>query len=142
MILISLKMLILLELMVEIECKKCKLFGHATHTCTIVEEPVWIPHRIDQAQQVIDKKDPPISKVTGDVKGDYVEEKWTEVNYSKKTPLTKVTAGGSNKHWSNSFHLLARADGNSYKVGEVQRTSFSAIQKVLEEALEYGIPNP
>ncbi|GLT69887.1 hypothetical protein SLA2020_420000 [Shorea laevis] len=33
-------------LWIPIKCKKCKLFGHASHTCTKVEKAVWIPCRL------------------------------------------------------------------------------------------------
>jgi hypothetical protein len=49
------------------------------------------------------------------------QKSWSEVRSSRRTPTTNAIAKDSNKHWTNSFHLLARADGK-YELGEVRRS--------------------
>jgi hypothetical protein len=63
------------------------------------------------------------------------EPKWNVVRAYRKTPSSKANV--SQKHRSNSFHLLARADGR-YELGEVRGSgTFSSIQRTLETALAY-----
>ena len=32
-----------------VKCKKCKAFGHLTHTSTKIEKQIWLPKRTDLA---------------------------------------------------------------------------------------------
>jgi hypothetical protein len=41
--------------------------------------------------------------------------KWKMDKSLKKTFVSKVSAIGFDKHWSNSFHLLAKADGKGFE---------------------------
>jgi hypothetical protein len=61
------------------------------------------------------------------------EPKWNVVR-AKKTPTSKNTINDSQSHWTNSFHLLARADGN-FKSGVRGSDTFSSLQNVIEFAL-------
>jgi hypothetical protein len=36
---------------IPLKCKKCKTFGHASHTCNRVEKSVWIPKKPDQVSK-------------------------------------------------------------------------------------------
>jgi phage FluMu protein Com len=38
-------------LWLHVKCKKCKTFGHFTHTCTKIEKHVWIPCKSDPVQK-------------------------------------------------------------------------------------------
>jgi hypothetical protein len=61
------------------------------------------------------------------------EPKWNVVR-AKKTHASKNTINDSQSHWTNSFHLLARADGN-FKSGVRGLDTFSSLQNVIEFAL-------
>jgi hypothetical protein len=82
-----------------VKCKKCKTFGHPSHACTKVEKQVWLPKKPEPVQNL--HVDPMVEKVVN-------EPKWNVARASRKTPSSKVNV--SQKHWSNSFHLLVRAD--------------------------------
>ena len=64
------------------------------------------------------------------------KDQWNVVKAAKRTPISKAPVKDSQRHWTNSFHLLARADGR-YESGEVRGSSaFSnSLQKVIENAL-------
>jgi hypothetical protein len=49
------------------------------------------------------------------------KEQWSVVKSTKKTPISKIPAR-ENYHWTNSFHLLTRADGRC-GLGEVRDSS-------------------
>lgn len=62
------------------------------------------------------------------------KDQWTEVRYAKKTLISKPSIRDS-PHWTNSFHLLARAD-DRFESGEVRGSgAISSLQKVIEHAL-------
>jgi hypothetical protein len=46
------------------------------------------------------------------------KDQWTKVRSARKTPIAKHSVRDS-PHWTNSFHLLARADGR-FEAGEVR----------------------
>jgi hypothetical protein len=79
-----------------------------------------------------------ISKGMNEVKitNNEVQKHWTKIWYSKRNLVSKNTTRDSNKHWSNSFQLVARVDGNS-ELGEVRRvgTTTNSLQRVMEKAL-------
>jgi hypothetical protein len=45
-------------------------------------------------------------------------EQWKIIKSARKTPVTKLVVMDSQRNWTNSFHLLARANGR-YGSGEV-----------------------
>jgi hypothetical protein len=107
-----------------VKCKKCKSFGHLSHACSKVDKQVWLPKKPETVQNL---------NVESVVEKAVTEPKWNVVRASRKTPSSKVNV--SQKHWSNSFHLLARADGR-HESGEVRGSgTFSSIQRALETAL-------
>jgi hypothetical protein len=123
---------------IPVKCMKCKSFGHLAHTCTKVEKKLWIPKR---PAPVHPKQDGVgIKKVAGNQVG--IEpsvvnkEQWNVVKSARKTPVSKTLIKENERHWTNSFHLLARADGR-YESGEERGSGphFQSLQKVIEYAL-------
>jgi hypothetical protein len=49
------------------------------------------------------------------------KDKWNEVRSTRKTPISKQIEHDSQGHWTNSFQLLARVDGN-FKPGRVRES--------------------
>jgi hypothetical protein len=95
---------------IPVKCHKCKSFGHLTHTCTKVEKQVWIPKK---SVPVIHTQDDIGAKKGSEMKTDSKivdKEQWNVVKSTKKTPMSRIPVR-ENFHWTNSFHLLARADG-------------------------------
>jgi hypothetical protein len=45
------------------------------------------------------------------------KDQWNEVRFTRKTPISKQTNRDNERHWTNSFYLLARADGNFNQEG-------------------------
>jgi hypothetical protein len=124
---------------IPIRCKNCSLFGHATHTCTKIEKPLWFsrkqepvevprnfPNRVEQVRRHID---PGVSK------GNH----WTVVK-SRKTPKKIVDLDNSH-HWSNSFQLIASAGGQHFDQEAVQRSNLE-LQQELDEMGFAGFPTP
>lgn len=54
--------------------------------------------------------------------------------------MTRNIAEESKKLWTNSFQLLARAEGKKYDDSEVRRSNVS-LQQVLDEAMDYVLPH-
>jgi hypothetical protein len=52
----------------------------------------------------------------------------------KNTPALKNNIKDSKSHWINSFHCLARANGN-IKSGFIELENFSSLQNGVESAL-------
>jgi hypothetical protein len=121
-----------------VKCKKCKAFGHLAHTCTKIEKQIWLPKRTDPAHSK--QVGLEIKKVNEMKKGDMPNavnsEQWKVVRPSRNFSASKLSAKDSQRHWSNSFHLLARTDGR-FESGEVRGSDqFSqSLQKVIEDAL-------
>jgi hypothetical protein len=121
-----------------VKCKMCKAFGHLAHTCTKIEKQIWLPKRTDPAhsKQVGFE----IEKVNEMKKGDMPKavnsEQWKVVRPSRNFSTSKLSAKDSQRHWSNSFHLLARIDGR-FESGEVRGLDqiSQSLQKVIEDAL-------
>jgi hypothetical protein len=96
-----------------IKCKKCRSFGHLSHSCTKMEKQVWIPKKIEQKEfavnngdmvrRVIAVKSATLSVVDTD--------QWKVVRSAKRTLVANNIVKDSQKYLTNSFHLLARADG-------------------------------
>ncbi|XP_059436754.1 uncharacterized protein LOC132169808 [Corylus avellana] len=117
-----------------VKCKKCKLFGHLSHTCTKVEKQVWLPKNTEPVQNlnaglVVEK----VAELKNDGPNLGAEPKWNVVR-AKKTPVSKPTVKDNQSNWTNSFHLLARADGN-FKSGVRGSDTFSSLQNVIESAM-------
>ena len=107
-----------------VKCNKCKSFGHLSHACSKVEKQVWLLKKPEPVQNL---------HVDSVVEKTVTEPKWNVVRASRRTPNSKVNV--SQKHWSNSFHLLARANGR-YESGEVRGSgNFSSIPRALETTL-------
>jgi hypothetical protein len=69
-----------------LKCKKCKSFGHLSHSCTKIEKQVWIPKRVEPVQKnafVVEKVD----KLKNVVPNKEVEPKWNVVRVKKKLIL-------------------------------------------------------
>jgi hypothetical protein len=119
-----------------VKCKKCRSFGHLAHNCTRMEKQVWIPRKNDPVKKVLPKQDKKVAEVQS-VNAPRIagNEKWNEVRSARRTPVSKPT-GRESKHWTNSFHLLARADDN-FETGKARGLgAFSnSLQKVIEHAL-------
>jgi hypothetical protein len=120
-----------------IKCKKCKSFGHLSHTCT---KQVWIPKRSEPVQKDLPNQYGPLAKKATKMKSTapnvVAKDQWNVVKAAKRTPISKAPVKDSQRHWTNSFHLLARADGR-YGSSEVRGSgAFSnSLQKVIENAL-------
>jgi hypothetical protein len=112
-----------------VKCKKCRSFGHLAHNCTRMEKQVWIPRNPVPAQ----KKVAEVQLVNAPRVA--ANEQWTEVRSVRRTPVSKPMVR-ENQHWTNSFHLLARADGK-FESGKARGSgAFSnSLQKVIENAL-------
>lgn len=99
-----------------VQCKTCKSFGHATHACTKVAKQAWVP-RVEPSRREGNRQKVPlvqkaeVKHIEANGKADK-QNQWTLVQSAKKTPMAKAIADDGGKHWSNSFHLLARADGH------------------------------
>jgi hypothetical protein len=63
-------------------------------------------------------------------------EQWKIVKSARKTPVTKPAVMDSQRHWTNSFHLLARAD-DRYESDEMigSDPKPQSLQRVIENAL-------
>ena len=102
-----------------VKCKKCRSFQHLAHNCTRMEKQVWIPRKSDPAQKVFPKQDKKVSEVRLVIAPRVAaNEQWIEVRSTRITPVSKPTIRES-QHSTNSFHLLARADGN-FESGKVK----------------------
>jgi hypothetical protein len=108
------------------------------HTCTKVEKKLWIPKR--PATIYPKQNGVGIKKVADDHVGSEPstvnKEQWNVVKSARKTPVSKTLFRENERHWTNSFHLLARADGR-YESGE-ERGSVphsQSLQKIIEYAL-------
>ncbi|XP_059441719.1 uncharacterized protein LOC132174022 [Corylus avellana] len=117
-----------------VKCKKCKLFGHLSHTCTKVEKQVWLPKNTEPVQNlnagfVVEKA----AELNNGGPNIRAEPKWNVVR-AKKTLVSKSTVKDNQSNWTNSFHLLARADGN-LKSGVRGSDTFSSLQNVIESAM-------
>jgi hypothetical protein len=121
-----------------IKCKKCKSFGHLAHTCTKIEKQVWIPKRnvpvFPNHNGYGTKKGSEVNMET--IPSMVDKEQWKVVKSARKTPVTKPAVMDSQRHWTNSFHLLARADGR-YESGEERGLGpkSQSLQQVIEYAL-------
>jgi hypothetical protein len=113
-----------------IRCKKCKLFGHATHTCSKSEKAIWIPRWKAPAQVEVQAVPPTTKNVVGKPSTSNADQ-WTVVK-AKKTPKSRVISEDNSRHWTNSFQLLARADGRKFDE-EAVRNSNLALQQALAE---------
>jgi len=105
-----------------IKCKKCSFFGHATHTCSKTKKAVWVPRKQEQKKDFISKalvkeRFDGVSKP-----GPSGVDKWTVVCRAKKTPKSHPVAVDNSVHWTNSFHLLARAEGKKYDDEEIKKS--------------------
>jgi hypothetical protein len=58
-------------------------------------------------------------------------DQWKVVRSAKRTLVANNIVRDSQKHWTNSFHLLARADGGVMRGA----TGFSSIQDGFDNAL-------
>jgi hypothetical protein len=59
------------------------------------------------------------------------KNKWNEVISTRRTPISKQIERDSQGHWTNSFQLLARVDGN-FKLGRVRsQMMFQTLYKLL-----------
>jgi hypothetical protein len=123
---------------IPVKCKKCKTFGHLAHTCTKIEKQVWIQKR---NAHVFHNQEGSGTKKGSEVNVETIpsvvdREQWKIVKSARKTPVTKPTVMDSQRHWTNSFHLLARADGR-YESGEVigLDPKPQSLQRVIENAL-------
>ena len=117
-----------------VKCKKCKMFDLLSLTCTKVEKQVWLPKKVEPVKN--SNVGPLVEKVAElkNVVPDIVTKpKWNVVR-AKKTHASKNTVSDSQSHWTNSFHLLARVDGN-FKSRVRGSNSFSSLQNVIEFAL-------
>jgi hypothetical protein len=115
---------------IPIKCMKCKSFGHLAHTCTKVEKKLWIP-----------KRPAPVPKQNGvgmkKVADDHVgsepivvnKEQWNVVKSARKTLVSKTLFKENERHWTNSFQLLARVDGRHESGEERIRPLFSVFAK-------------
>jgi hypothetical protein len=116
-----------------VKCKKCRSFGHLSHSCTKVEKQVWIPKKTEQKKFAVNNGYM-VRKVTAakSATPSVVDvDQWKVVRSAKRTLVANNIVRDSQKHWTNSFHLLARANG------EVMRgvAGFSSIQDGFENAL-------
>jgi hypothetical protein len=123
-----------------VKCNKCKSFGHLAYACTKVEKQVWIPKRTEPVRKDMPKQDVSVLKQTAGVRivsapKVVAKDQWTEIRSARKTPIAKPSVRDS-PHWTNSFHLLARADGR-FEAGEVRGSGAvsTSLQKVIEHAL-------
>jgi hypothetical protein len=115
-----------------LKCMKYKSFGHLSHSCTKIEKQVWHPKKVEPVQKyvsVVDKVD----ELENVVPNKEVEPKWNAVRV-KITPALKNNIKDSKSLWANSFHLLARANGN-IKFGFRELEIFSSLQNGVEFAL-------
>jgi hypothetical protein len=110
------------------KCKKCKSFGHLDFVCPKVERQVWIPRNQKIMPKAVEPKTFPSIMAEKD--------EWNEVRSARRTPISKQIEHKSHGHWTNSFQLLARADGNikSGRVRELDDAS-NSLQDVIEHAL-------
>jgi hypothetical protein len=116
-----------------IKCNKCKSFGHLTHSCTKIEKQIWVPRRPEPIQKdSVVKTDEARSVNTSSI----YKDQWNEVKSTRRTPISKPITRDNKKHWTNSFHLLARADGR-FESGFVKDTGVvtNSIQQVIEQAM-------
>jgi hypothetical protein len=111
-----------------VKCKKCKSFRHLDFVCPKVERQVWIPRN----QKIMPKAVEP--KIFPSIMAE--KDKWNEVRSARRTPISKQIEHKSHGHWTNSFQLLVRADGNikSGRVRELDDAS-NSLQDVIEHAL-------
>jgi hypothetical protein len=122
-----------------VKCKKCKSFGHLTFSCTKVEKQVWVPRRHEPIQKELPTQKVFASKTTEARNvhpGSVVKDQWNEVRSARRTPVSKPIIRDSQKHWTNSFHLLARVDGR-FESGFAKDSGLvtNSIQQVIEQAL-------
>jgi hypothetical protein len=116
-----------------VKCKKCRSFGHLSHSCTKVEKQVWIPKKTEQKEFAVNNG-VMVRKVTAakSTTPSVVDaDQWKEVRSTKKTLVANNIVRDSQKHWTNSFHLLARADGGVMRGA----SGFSSIQDGFDNAL-------
>ena len=72
----------------------------------------------------------------GDMPNAVNSEQWKVVRPSRNFFASKLSAKDSQRHWSNSFHLLARADGRFESENVRGLDQFSqSLQKVIKDAL-------
>jgi hypothetical protein len=77
--------------------------------------------KVDELENVVSNKE--------------VESKWNVVRAKKKnTPALKNNIKDSKSHWINSFHCLARVNGN-IKSSFIELENFSSLQNGVESAL-------
>jgi hypothetical protein len=123
-----------------VKCKKCRSFGHLTYACTKIEKQVWVPRRSEPVQQDLPKHNGFVAKKVTDVMivtpGIVAKDQWNEVKSTRKTPIFEPSVHDNQRHWTNSFHLLARADGN-FESGKVRGSGdvSNSLQNVIEHAL-------
>jgi hypothetical protein len=124
-----------------IKCKKCRSFGHASHTCTKIEKSVWIPRGRGLAQQVNVPKNSTFLKGQVDQiakASSSNEEQWNVVNKSKRTPKSHPPIVDNSQNWTNSFQLLAKVEGRKYDKSEIRKSN-EALQQILDEMVD---PDP
>ena len=64
------------------------------------------------------------------------KDQWNEVRSARRTPISKPYVHDSQRHWTNSFHLLAKANGRFESEAMKGLGAVSnSIQKVIEHAL-------
>ena len=113
-----------------VKCKKCKMFGHLSLTCTEVEKHVWLPKKVEPVKNLhVGPMVEKVAKLKNVVPNAMVEPKWNVVK-AKKTLDSKNTINDSQSHWTNSFHLLVRADGN-FKSGVKGSDTFLLFKMLL-----------
>jgi hypothetical protein len=119
---------------VPVKSKKCKSFGHLDFVCPKIERQVWIPRNQNVMPKNVPNKAIEPKTVFPSIMAE--KDKWNEVRSTRRTPISKQIEHNSHGHWTNSFQLLARADGNvkSGRVRELDDAS-NSLQDVIEHAL-------
>jgi hypothetical protein len=116
-----------------VKCKKCRSFGHLSHSCTKVEKQVWIPKKIEQKEFAMNNRDMvrKVAAVKSATSSVVDVDQWKVVRFAKRTLMANNIVKDSQKHWTNSFHLLARANGGVMS----GLAGFSSIQDGFDTAL-------
>jgi hypothetical protein len=80
--------------------------------------------------------DPRVSATFGSHRqGPLDANQWNVMSRAKKTSKSRTSVVDNSKHWTNSFQILAQADGQKFDDCEIRKSN-EILQQLLDEEME------